>query len=271
MTNQMLGRFKEYVRSTQFNAIRIGLASPEKIRSLSYGEVKKIETINYRTLKPERDGLFCARIFGPVKDWECNCGKYKRMKHRGVTCEKCGVEVIQSRVRRERMGHIDLVAPVCHIWYLKGIPSYLSLTLDMSVKDLEKVIYFDSYIVVHQGKSPYPRKTILTNAEFESYIESHSDDIDFLAKSGAEAIRDILKLIDLNLEVSILNQEYAKSTSVTSRHKIMRKIKVLTNFINANTRPELMVMEILPVLPPDLRPLVPLEGGRFASSDLNEL
>lgn len=271
MTNQMLGRFKEYVRSTQFNAIRIGLASPEKIRSLSYGEVKKIETINYRTLKPERDGLFCARIFGPVKDWECNCGKYKRMKHRGVTCEKCGVEVIQSRVRRERMGHIDLVAPVCHIWYLKGIPSYLSLTLDMAVKDLEKVIYFDSYIVVHQGKSPYPRKTILTNAEFESYIESHIDDLDFLAKSGAEAIRDILKLIDLNLEVSILNQDYKKSTSVTSRHKIMRKIKVLTSFINANTRPELMVMEILPVLPPDLRPLVPLEGGRFASSDLNEL
>lgn len=271
MTNQMLGRFKEYVRSTQFNAIRIGLASPEKIRSLSYGEVKKIETINYRTLKPERDGLFCARIFGPVKDWECNCGKYKRMKHRGVTCEKCGVEVIQSRVRRERMGHIDLVAPVCHIWYLKGIPSYLSLTLDMSVKDLEKVIYFDSYIVVHQGKSPYPRKTVLTNTEFESYIDSHSDDLDFLAKSGAEAIRDILKLIDLNLEVSILNQDYKKSTSVTSRHKIMRKIKVLTSFINANTRPELMVMEILPVLPPDLRPLVPLEGGRFASSDLNEL
>ncbi|MDR3646432.1 MAG: DNA-directed RNA polymerase subunit beta' [Candidatus Babeliales bacterium] len=271
MTNQMLGRFKEYVRSTQFNAIRIGLASPEKIRSLSYGEVKKIETINYRTLKPERDGLFCARIFGPVKDWECNCGKYKRMKHRGVTCEKCGVEVIQSRVRRERMGHIDLVAPVCHIWYLKGIPSYLSLTLDMSVKDLEKVIYFDSYIVVHQGKSPYPRKTILTNAEFDSYIDSHTDDLDFLAKSGAEAIRDILKLIDLNLEVSILNQDYKKSTSVTSRHKIMRKIKVLTSFINANTRPELMVMEILPVLPPDLRPLVPLEGGRFASSDLNEL
>lgn len=271
MTNQMLGRFKEYVRSTQFNAIRIGLASPEKIRSLSYGEVKKIETINYRTLKPERDGLFCARIFGPVKDWECNCGKYKRMKHRGVTCEKCGVEVIQSRVRRERMGHIDLVAPVCHIWYLKGIPSYLSLTLDMPVKDLEKVIYFDSYIVVHQGKSPYPRKTILTNAEYESYIDSHTDDLDFLAKSGAEAIRDILELIDLNLEVSILNQDYKKSTSVTSRHKIMRKIKVLTSFINANTRPELMVMQILPVLPPDLRPLVPLEGGRFASSDLNEL
>jgi len=154
VSNQILERFREYISSSQFNAMRLGLASPEKIRSLSYGEVKKIETINYRTLKPERDGLFCARIFGPVKDWECNCGKYKRMKHRGVTCEKCGVEVIQSRVRRERMGHIELVAPVVHIWYLKGIPSYLSLILDMPVKDLERVIYFDSYIVIHQGNSP---------------------------------------------------------------------------------------------------------------------
>lgn len=270
-SNQMLTRFREYVRSTQFNAIKIGLASTEKIRSLSYGEVKKTETINYRTLKPERDGLFCARIFGPVKDWECNCGKYKRMKHRGVTCEKCGVEVIQSRVRRERMGHIELVAPVCHIWYLKGIPSYLGLVLDMSVKDIERAVYFDSYIVVHQGQSPYPRKTILSNAEFENYIDAHPEDIEFIAKSGAEAIREILKMMDINLEIAVLQEEYKKSSSITSRHKIIRRIKVLTKFMQANIRPELMILEVLPVIPPDLRPLVPLEGGRFASSDLNEL
>jgi len=269
--NQMLSRFREYIRTTQFNAIRIGLAYPEKIRALSYGEVKKTETINYRTLKPERDGLFCARIFGPVKDWECNCGKYKRMKHRGVTCEKCGVEVIQSRVRRERMGHIELVAPVSHIWYLKGIPSYLSLMLDMSVKDIERVIYFESYIVVNQGKSPYSRKTILTNLEYENYLDAHSEDYEFVAKSGAEAIRDILCMMDLNLEISVLQEEYKKSTSITSRHKITRRIKALSKLTQAKLRPELMILQILPVLPPDLRPLVPLEGGRFASSDLNEL
>ncbi len=271
MTNQMLARFKEYVRSTQFNAIQLGLTSAEKIRSLSYGEVKKIETINYRTLKPERDGLFCARIFGPVKDWECNCGKYKRMKHRGITCEKCGVEVIQARVRRERMGHIELVAPVSHIWYLKGIPSYLSLTLDIPVKDLERIIYFDSYVVINQGRSPYSRKSILSNSEFDSYLLSNLDDVEFVAKNGAEAVKDLLKLIDLDLEISILNEDYNKSTSITSRHKIMRRIKVLTGFVSQGVRPELMIMDILPVLPPDLRPLVPLEGGRFASSDLNEL
>ena len=197
MNNRILDRFREYVNLTQFNALKIGLASSEKIRSLSYGEVKKIETINYRTLKPERDGLFCARIFGPQKDWECNCGKYKRMKHRGVTCEKCGVEVIQSRVRRERMGHIELVSPVCHIWYLKGIPSYLGLLLDLPVKDLERVIYFDAYIVMHQGRSPYPRKTLLNNAEYENYIDTHPEDFEFAAGSGAEAIRDILSMIDL--------------------------------------------------------------------------
>lgn len=267
----MLARFREYVNTTQFNAIRLGLASPEKIRSLSYGEVKKIETINYRTLKPERDGLFCARIFGPVKDWECNCGKYKRMKHRGVTCEKCGVEVIQSRVRRERMGHIELIAPVCHIWYLKGIPSYLGLVIDMSVKDLERIIYFDSYVVIHQGKSPYPRKTILSNIEYERYVDAHYDDTEFQADNGAEAIGKILALMDLNLEILKLEEEYQKTTSIATRHKIMRRIKILTGFVQAGLRPEWMVLRVLPVLPPDLRPLVPLEGGRFASSDLNEL
>lgn len=269
--NSLLERFKEYIHTTQFNAIRLGLASPEKIRSLSYGEVKKIETINYRTLKPERDGLFCARIFGPVKDWECNCGKYKRMKHRGVTCEKCGVEVIQSRVRRERMGHIELIAPVCHIWYLKGIPSYLSITLDMSVKDLERVLYFDANIVVHQGNSPYPRKTILSNLETEQYSERHPDDLHFKALSGAEGIKEILELIDLDVEIAYLEQQYQDASSVGVRHKIMRRIKVLTEFVQAGIKPAWMILNVIPVLPPDLRPLVPLEGGRFASSDLNEL
>src|SRR3989338_6723127 len=196
----MLERFKEYVGVTRFNAIRLGLASPEKIALLSYGEVKKIETINYRTLKPERDGLFFARIFFPVKDWECNCGKYKRMKHRGVTCEKCGVEVIQSRVRRERMGHIALVAPVCHIWYLKGTPSYLSLVLDLSVKELERVIYFDSYMVVHSGDSPYPRKALISANEYDEYLLNHADDIEFVALSGAEAVKQVLEMVDLDAE-----------------------------------------------------------------------
>ncbi|MGE0010003.1 MAG: DNA-directed RNA polymerase subunit beta' [Candidatus Babeliales bacterium] len=267
----MLQRFKEYLNITQFNAMKLSIASPEKIRSLSYGEVKKIETINYRTLKPERDGLFCARIFGPVKDWECNCGKYKRMKHRGVTCEKCGVEVIQARVRRERMGHVDLVAPVCHIWFLKGIPSYLSLILDMAVKDLERVIYFDAYLVIDQGKSPYPRKTLLAAAEYEKYTEMHPEDHAFKAESGAEAVRLVLSLMDLSLEIAQLDKEYEKATSVAARHKLMRRIKVLSSMHQAGIRPEWMIMTVLPVLPPDLRPLVPLEGGRFASSDLNEL
>ena len=271
MSNRMLERFKEYVSITRFNAIKIGLASPEKISLLSYGEVKKIETINYRTLKPERDGLFCARIFGPVKDWECNCGKYKRMKHRGVTCEKCGVEVIQSRVRRERMGHISLVAPVCHIWYLKGIPSYLSLILSMPVKDIERVVYFDAYIVVKQGKSPYPRKTLLSAMEYSNYVEAHPEDTEFLAETGAEAIRLVLKDIDMNFEIAKLRQDYEATASVAVRHKIMRRIKVLSGLMHAHLRPEWMILTVLPVLPPDLLPLVPLEGGRFASSDLNEL
>lgn len=267
----MLDRFREYLHITQFNAIRIGLASPKKIRSLSYGEVKKIETINYRTLKPEKDGLFCARIFGPVKDWECNCGKYKRMKHRGVTCEKCGVEVIQARVRRERMGHVELVAPVCHIWYLKGIPSYLGLIMDMSVRDLERVIYFDAHIVVNQSRSPYGRKTLLTNAEYENYRDVHPEDVEFSAGIGAEVIKTILEQLDLKLEISTLESEYGKTSSVAIRHKIMRRIKVFTGLLQANLKPSWMILEVLPVLPPDLRPLVPLEGGRFASSDLNEL
>jgi DNA-directed RNA polymerase subunit beta' len=267
----MLERFKEYVGVTQFNSMRVGLASPEKVRSLSYGEVKKIETINYRTLKPERDGLFCARIFGPVKDWECNCGKYKRMKHRGVTCEKCGVEVIQARVRRERMGHVELVAPVCHIWYLKGIPSYLGLVMDMPVKDLERVIYFDSYIVVRQGKSPYAPKTLMSSIDVDTYMDLHPEDMEFFAETGAEAIRVLLAGMDLNLEIVKLQADYDKTASAAVGHKLMRRLRVLSSLSQANLRPEWMILTVLPVLPPDLRPLVPLEGGRFASSDLNEL
>ena len=271
MNKSILDRFKEYVNVSKFNAVKLGLASSKKIESLSYGEVKKIETINYRTLKPERDGLFCARIFGPVKDWECNCGKYKRMKHRGVTCEKCGVEVIQSRVRRERMGHIALVSPVCHIWYLKGIPSYLSIVLNMSTKDLERVIYFDAYVVVHQGGSPYPQKTLLTSQEYEAYAEGHLDDLEFSADMGAEAISSILSAMNLRDEIVALEQAYQKTSSVAIRHKIMRRISILTSLEKSNLKAEWMILKVLPVLPPDLRPLVPLEGGRFASSDLNEL
>jgi DNA-directed RNA polymerase subunit beta' len=271
VNSRMLERFKEYVGVTQFNSIRVSLAAPEKVRSLSYGEVKKIETINYRTLKPERDGLFCARIFGPVKDWECNCGKYKRMKHRGVTCEKCGVEVIQARVRRERMGHVELVAPVCHIWYLKGIPSYLGLVMDMPVKDLERVIYFDSYIVIRQGKSPYGPKTLMSSIDVDTYMDVHPEDHDFFAETGAEAIRVLLAGMDLNLEIAKLQVDYDKTASAAVGHKLMRRLRVLSSLVQANLRPEWMILTVLPVLPPDLRPLVPLEGGRFASSDLNEL
>lgn len=271
MSNQILERFKEYLSITRFNAMKISIASPEKIRSLSYGEVKKIETINYRTLKPEKDGLFCARIFGPVKDWECNCGKYKRMKHRGVTCEKCGVEVIQSRVRRERMGHIELVAPVVHIWYLKSIPSYLSLILDMAVKDLERVVYFDAYMVIKQGLSPYAPRTLLSSSEYLDYTESRVDDLDFYAETGAEALLQILKDFDLNIEIGHLKKQYSSTTSVAIRHRLVRRMKIINNLIQSNVRPEWMIIKVLPMLPPDLRPLVPLEGGRFASSDLNDL
>lgn len=269
--NRILERFKESIKANQFNAIKLSLSSPEQIRSLSYGEVKKIETINYRTLKPERDGLFCPRIFGPVQDWCCICGKYKRMKHRGIVCEKCGVEVIESRVRRERMGHIELVAPVVHMWYLRGTPSYLALILDLSVKNLERVIYFEAYIVISDGKSPYRTGSVITPAEREIYEEKHSDDYSFEVGMGAEAIKKILEMIDLELELTIMREEYRKSSSVLTKVKIMKRIKVFSGLSNAKIKPEWMILTAMPVLPPDLRPLVALDGGRFASSDLNEL
>ncbi len=268
---RILERFKESIRITQFNAIRISIASPEQIKSLSYGEVKKIETINYRTFRPEKDGLFCPRIFGPTQDWACICGKYKRMKHRGIVCEKCGVEVIESRVRRERMGHIELVTPVVHIWYLRETPSYLSLILNMTIKDLERVIYFEAYIVVSQGKSPFPVKTILNGNEYLDYVNKHPDDFSFIAEMGAEPIKTILERMDLQLEIALLKVSHDKANSSLIKVKLMRRIKILTQLMNAKIRPEWMILKTLPVLPPDLRPLVPLDGGRFASSDLNEL
>jgi DNA-directed RNA polymerase subunit beta' len=271
VNNKIFERFKEYVNTAHFNALRISIASPERVSALSYGEVKKIETINYRTLKPERDGLFCARIFGPQKDWECNCGKYKRMKHRGVTCEKCGVEVIQARVRRERMGHINLVSPVCHIWFLKGIPSHLSMILNMTVRDLERVTYFDSYIVLHQGNSPYPFKTLLTSMEYDDYVRANPDDVMFKADMGAEAIKELLVKLDLEFEMRKLEQELEQTTSIAVRHKLGKRFKVLSRMHKAGVNASWIVMQVLPVIPPDLRPLVPLEGGRFASSDLNDL
>jgi DNA-directed RNA polymerase subunit beta' len=271
VNNKVLERFKESIKSTQFNAIKIGLASPKQIRTLSYGEIKKTETVNYRTLKPERDGLFCPRIFGPVQDWSCICGKYKRMKHRGVVCEKCGVEVIESRVRRERMGHIELVAPAVHIWYLKGAPSYLGLILDMTVKDLEKVIYFEEYIVTNPSKSPYQVKTVLSPHEVQSYLSKNPEDKEFSAEIGAEAIKNLLEKINLENEINLLESEAKKTTSVLLKTRMTKRIKVLTGLHHSGIRPEWMILKSMPVLPPDLRPLVQIDGGRFASSDLNEL
>lgn len=267
----LFGRFKEYVGTINFDALRLGIASPEKIKALSYGEVKKMETINYRTLKPERDGLFCARIFGPQQDWACNCGKYRRMKHRGITCEKCGVEVIQSRVRRERMGHIKLVAPVCHIWFLKGVPSYLSIILDMSVKELESVVYFDGYLIVNPGLSPFTARTIISTQDYENYLNEKPDDLDFEVGTGAQGLKDVLSLIDLALEAKKVEEDIKATASIVSKHKLARKFRVIKGLLESGMRPEWMIFTYLPVCPPDLRPLVPLPGGRFASSDLNEL
>ncbi len=261
--------FKQHSKAEDFNVIRIGLASPEKIRSWSFGEVKKPETINYRTFKPERDGLFCAKIFGPVKDYECLCGKYKRLKHRGVICEKCGVEVTLSKVRRERMGHIDLASPVAHIWFLKSLPSRMGLILDMTLRDIERVLYFEAYVIVDPGLTPLERGTLMSEEAYLNAIEQYGDEFD--ARMGAEAVRDLLKSINLQEEAARLREELAATGSETKIKKITKRLKVIEAFIHSGNRPEWMVMEILPVLPPELRPLVPLDGGRFATSDLNDL
>ncbi|BAP58602.1 DNA-directed RNA polymerase subunit beta' [Candidatus Tachikawaea gelatinosa] len=256
-------------KNEEFNAIKIALASPDMIRSWSFGEVKKPETINYRTFKPERDGLFCARIFGPVKDYECLCGKYKRLKHRGVICEKCGVEVTQTKVRRDRMGHIELASPTAHIWFLKSLPSRIGLLLDMPLRDIERVLYFESYVVINSGMTNLEKCQILTEEQYLDSLEEFGDE--FSAKMGAEAIQDLLKNIDLKQESQTLHEELIETNSETKRKKIAKRIKILESFIYSGNKPEWMILAVLPVLPPDLRPLVPLDGGRFATSDLNDL
>jgi DNA-directed RNA polymerase subunit beta' len=265
----LLELFKQVQQDEEFDAIKIGLASPEKIRSWSYGEVKKPETINYRTFKPERDGLFCAKIFGPIKDYECLCGKYKRLKHRGVICEKCGVEVTLAKVRRERMGHIELASPVAHIWFLKSLPSRLGLVLDMTLRDIERVLYFEAYVVTDPGLTPLKRTQLLTEDDYLAKVEEFGDD--FSAAMGAEGIRALLRSLDLNKAIDELRKELEATSSDAKIKKIAKRLKVLEGFKSSNIKPDWMIMEVLPVLPPELRPLVPLDGGRFATSDLNDL
>ncbi len=265
----LLKLFKQQTPVENFDSIRIGLASPEMIRSWSFGEVKKPETINYRTFKPERDGLFCAKIFGPVKDYECLCGKYKRLKHRGVVCEKCGVEVTQSKVRRERMGHIELASPTAHIWFLKSLPSRIGLMLDMTLREIERVLYFEAFVVIEPGMTELQRGQLLTDEMYLESIEKHGDEFD--ARMGAEAVFELLKSLDLNAEVLKVREEILGTNSETKIKRLTKRLKLLESFIESGNKPEWMVMTVLPVLPPDLRPLVPLDGGRFATSDLNDL
>ena len=265
----LLGIIKQQGKTDEFDFIRIGLASPEMIRSWSFGEVKKPETINYRTFKPERDGLFCAKIFGPVKDYECLCGKYKRLKHRGIICEKCGVEVTQSRVRRERMGHIDLACPVAHIWFLKSLPSRIGLLLDIMLRDIERVLYFEAYVVTEPGLTPFERGQLLSEEAYLDAVEEHGDE--FVAKMGAEAVQDLLKTTDISVEIEKIREEIPTTNSETKLKKLYKRLKLLEAFQRSGNDPEWMIMTVLPVLPPDLRPLVPLDGGRFATSDLNDL
>jgi DNA-directed RNA polymerase subunit beta' len=267
--NALLDLFKQTTPNEEFDAIKIGLASPERIRSWSFGEVKKPETINYRTFKPERDGLFCAKIFGPIKDYECLCGKYKRLKHRGVICEKCGVEVTLTKVRRERMGHIELASPVAHIWFLKSLPSRLGMVLDMTLRDIERVLYFEAFVVVDPGLTPLQRGQLLTEDDYIAKTEEFGDD--FKALMGAEAVRELLSSIHVVEEAERLRVELGATSSEAKIKKISKRLKVLEAFLKSGIKPDWMVLEVLPVLPPELRPLVPLDGGRFATSDLNDL
>ena len=265
----LLNLFNQQRQIPDFDAIKIALASPDLIRSWSFGEVKKPETINYRTFKPERDGLFCAAIFGPIKDYECLCGKYKRMKHRGVVCEKCGTEVTLAKVRRERMGHIDLASPVAHIWFLKSLPSRIGLMLDMTLRDIERILYFEAFVVTEPGLTPLERSQLLNEEQYMQMRQEHGDDFD--AAMGAEAVYDLLRTIDLQAEMARLKEEIAATGSETKLKRLTKRIKLVEAFIESGNRPEWMIMTVLPVLPPDLRPLVPLDGGRFATSDLNDL
>ena len=265
----LLNLLRKQGADEDFDHIRVGLASPDMVRSWSYGEVKKPETINYRTFKPERDGLFCAKVFGPVKDFECLCGKYKRLKHRGVVCEKCGVEVTQTKVRRERMGHIELACPIAHIWFLKSLPSRIGLLLDMTLRDIERVLYFEGFVVIDPGMTTLEKGQLLTDESYLEAIEEFGDD--FNAKMGAEAVYELLKAVDLTHEAQELREEIESTKSETKFKRLSKRLKLVEAFTDSGNRPEWMVMTVLPVLPPDLRPLVPLDGGRFATSDLNDL
>ncbi len=265
----LLKLFKQQAPIEQFDSIKIGLASPEMVRGWSYGEVRKPETINYRTFKPERDGLFCAKIFGPVKDYECLCGKYKRLKHRGVVCEKCGVEVTQSKVRRERMGHIELASPTAHIWFLKSLPSRIGLMLDMTLREIERVLYFEAFVVIDPGMTPMQRGQLLTDEMYLEAIEEHGDEFD--ARMGAEAVHELLQSLDLKAEMVKIREDMSNTASETKLKRLSKRLKLAESFLESGNKPEWMVMTVLPVLPPDLRPLVPLDGGRFATSDLNDL
>lgn len=269
MIEDIYALFQKPKNPKDFDAIRIKLASPEKIREWSYGEVKKPETINYRTFKPERDGLFCAKIFGPVKDWECLCGKYKRMKHRGVICDKCGVEVIQSKVRRERMGHIELATPVAHVWLLRGVPSRIGTLLDMTIRQLEKVLYFEEYVVIDGGDTPLKEKELLSEEEYKKKLSEFGNR--FKAGMGAEAIRELLRKVDLEALAKELKEKIDSVSSIGVKRRLSKRIKTVEAFLRSENKPDWMILDIVPVLPPDLRPLVPLDGGRFATSDLNDL
>ena len=268
--NELMKIFGQVGPAQTFDQIKISIASPERMHSWSFGEIKKPETINYRTFKPERDGLFCARIFGPVKDYECLCGKYKRMKYRGITCEKCGVEVTLSKVRRERMGHIELAAPVAHIWFLKSLPSRIGLVLDMTLKDLERVLYFENFVVIEPGLSPLKQSQLLSEEEFLTAQDEYGEDA-FTAGIGASAIRQMLASVDLEAVREDLRTELAETTSVVKPKKLVKRLKLIESFMTSGNRPEWMILTVVPVIPPDLRPLVPLDGGRFATSDLNDL
>ena len=270
MNQEVMNVFNPATPVPTFDQIRISIASPEKILSWSFGEIKKPETINYRTFKPERDGLFCARIFGPVKDYECLCGKYKRMKYKGIICEKCGVEVTLSKVRRERMGHIELAAPVAHIWFLKSLPSRISALLDMTLKDVERVLYFENYIVLEPGLTPMKQHQMLTESEYMKAQEDYGEDA-FTASIGAEAIREILMSINLEQLREQLREELRTATGELKPKKIAKRLKLVESFLESGNRPEWMILTQVPVIPPELRPLVPLDGGRFATSDLNDL
>jgi DNA-directed RNA polymerase subunit beta' len=265
----ILSLFEKPKDTVNFDAIRIRLASPERIRAWSFGEVTKPETINYRTFKPERGGLFCAKIFGPTKDWECNCGKFKRMKHRGVVCDKCGVEVIQSKVRRERLGHIELASPVSHIWFFKVLPSKIGQILDMSLRELEKILYFEMYVVLESGGAPVEKGELIDDEKYQEFKREHG--AAFKAGMGAVAIRELLRDIDPESLATDLRRQYREATSEQKQKKITKRLKVVDAFRKSGNLPEWMILDVIPVIPPELRPLVPLDGGRFATSDLNDL